>query len=81
MAVIDGAMARYAARVPPEAYDRYLRPFLIRETLSNLRHEKSGDERLGRADELRAPGVFEGEERGRMLRTEANVHPGGARWR
>jgi hypothetical protein len=50
MAVIEGAIARYAASVPPEDYDRYLRPFLIRETLSHLRHEKSGDERLGRAD-------------------------------
>jgi len=81
MAVIEGAIARYAASVPPEDYDRYLRPFLIRETLSRLRQEKSGNERLSLADWPQAPGVFEGEERGRMLRTEANAHPGGAGWR
>ena len=81
MAVIEGAMARDAASVPPENNDRYLRAFLIRESLSQLRQEKSGDERLSLADYPQAPGVFEGEERGRMLRTEANAHPGGARWR
>jgi hypothetical protein len=48
--VIEGAIARYAARVPPESSDRYLRAFLIRETLSHLRQEKSGDERLSRAE-------------------------------
>jgi hypothetical protein len=50
MAVIEGAMARYAASVPPENCDRYLRAFLIRETLSQLRQEKSGNERLSLAD-------------------------------
>ena len=50
MAVIEGAIARYAASVPPEDYDRYLRPFLIRETLSRLRQENSGNERLSLAD-------------------------------
>jgi len=50
MAVIEGAIARYAASVPPEDYDRYLRVFLIRETLSRLRQENSGNERLSLAD-------------------------------
>lgn len=50
MAVIEGAIARDAASVPPENSDRYLRPFPIPETPSHLRQEKSGNERLSLAD-------------------------------
>jgi len=44
MQVIEGAIARHGGDMPREDYSRYLRPFLIRKTLSQLCSEKeAGD--------------------------------------
>jgi hypothetical protein len=40
MKVIEGAVTRYAETMPQEDHDRYLKPFLIRKRLSQIRLEK-----------------------------------------
>ncbi len=44
MQIIEGAVARYEGNLSQEDYDRYLRPFLIRKTLTQLRSEKATDD-------------------------------------
>lgn len=45
MAIIEGAVERYRGSISQEDYDRFLRPFLIRDALSRLRTGQSvGDE-------------------------------------
>jgi hypothetical protein len=41
MQIIEGAVARYGGHISPEDYNQYLKPFLIRETLTRLRSEKA----------------------------------------
>jgi len=44
MQIIEGVVARYGSNLSPEDYNRYLRPFLIRKTLTQLRSEKATGE-------------------------------------
>ena len=40
MQIIEGAVARWGDKIPQEDFDRYLKPFLVRATLSRLRLER-----------------------------------------
>jgi len=42
MAVIEGALSRHHATLPPADFGLYFRPFLIREALARLREAASG---------------------------------------
>jgi ribosomal protein S27AE len=39
MAIIEGALTRHGHDMPAEDFDRFFRPFLIREALARLRDE------------------------------------------
>lgn len=48
MKIIEGAVERYRGNIPEEDFDRYLKPFLIREALLKIRSERSPAEKPSR---------------------------------
>ncbi len=43
MAIIEGALNRHRATLPPADREMFFRPFLIRETLARLREQESAE--------------------------------------
>jgi hypothetical protein len=41
MAVLEGALRRHGAEIPREDYERYFKPFMIREALIRIRGSKN----------------------------------------